>query len=172
MIAGGMVPKIRAALGRADLGGAEAVIADASAPSALERALADPTFGTRLDGRTAGGRGVGRGDEGAGVGAPHAASADREAARDRHASATASGRSASSSRASRSAASSELAERLRERGFAVTQATVSRDIAELGLVKVARGERPRLRRAARTSRRRRPPQLATSGCAGSSPTSR
>jgi transcriptional regulator of arginine metabolism len=35
----------------------------------------------------------------------------------------------------------ELAERLEERGFAVTQATVSRDISELGLVKVARGDR-------------------------------
>jgi transcriptional regulator of arginine metabolism len=35
----------------------------------------------------------------------------------------------------------ELAERLVERGFAVTQATVSRDIGELGIVKVARGER-------------------------------
>ena len=35
----------------------------------------------------------------------------------------------------------ELAERLVERGFAVTQATVSRDIAELGLVKIARGDR-------------------------------
>ena len=35
----------------------------------------------------------------------------------------------------------ELASRLVERGFAVTQATVSRDIAELGLVKVARGDR-------------------------------
>jgi transcriptional regulator of arginine metabolism len=35
----------------------------------------------------------------------------------------------------------ELAERLEERGFAVTQATVSRDIAELGLVKVPRGDR-------------------------------
>lgn len=34
-----------------------------------------------------------------------------------------------------------LAERLAERGFAVTQATVSRDIAELGLVKVVRGDR-------------------------------
>jgi transcriptional regulator of arginine metabolism len=33
----------------------------------------------------------------------------------------------------------ELAQRLVERGFAVTQATVSRDIAELGLVKVPRG---------------------------------
>lgn len=35
----------------------------------------------------------------------------------------------------------ELAEELGRRGFAVTQATVSRDIAELGLVKVSRGER-------------------------------
>jgi transcriptional regulator of arginine metabolism len=35
----------------------------------------------------------------------------------------------------------ELAEQLRARGFAVTQATVSRDIAELGLVKVVRGDR-------------------------------
>lgn len=35
----------------------------------------------------------------------------------------------------------ELGERLAERGFGVTQATVSRDIAELGLVKVWRGER-------------------------------
>jgi transcriptional regulator of arginine metabolism len=34
-----------------------------------------------------------------------------------------------------------LAELLAERGYAVTQATVSRDIAELGLVKVVRGER-------------------------------
>jgi transcriptional regulator of arginine metabolism len=35
----------------------------------------------------------------------------------------------------------ELAEQLRGRGFAATQATVSRDIAELGLVKVSRGDR-------------------------------
>ena len=34
-----------------------------------------------------------------------------------------------------------LAERLAERGYEVTQATVSRDIAELGLVKVIRGDR-------------------------------
>jgi transcriptional regulator of arginine metabolism len=34
----------------------------------------------------------------------------------------------------------ELADRLTARGFAVTQATVSRDIAELGLVKVPRAE--------------------------------
>ncbi len=35
----------------------------------------------------------------------------------------------------------ELAGALLERGHVVTQATVSRDVAELGLVKVARGER-------------------------------
>lgn len=35
----------------------------------------------------------------------------------------------------------QLAEQLVERGFDVTQATVSRDIAELGLVKVIRGDR-------------------------------
>lgn len=35
----------------------------------------------------------------------------------------------------------QLAERLAERGFEVTQATVSRDIADLGLVKVIRGDR-------------------------------
>jgi transcriptional regulator of arginine metabolism len=35
----------------------------------------------------------------------------------------------------------ELAGRLRERGFEVTQATVSRDVAELRLVKVPRGGR-------------------------------
>ena len=35
----------------------------------------------------------------------------------------------------------DLAERLIERGYPVTQATVSRDIAELGLVKIARGDK-------------------------------
>jgi transcriptional regulator of arginine metabolism len=35
----------------------------------------------------------------------------------------------------------ELAIRLRERGFTVTQATISRDIADLGLVKALRGDR-------------------------------
>jgi transcriptional regulator of arginine metabolism len=39
------------------------------------------------------------------------------------------------------ASQEELAEQLRERGYAATQATVSRDIAELGLVKVTRGDR-------------------------------
>jgi acetylglutamate kinase len=48
VIAGGMVPKIRAALSALGWEGAEAIIADASANRALERALADPTFGTRI----------------------------------------------------------------------------------------------------------------------------
>ena len=39
------------------------------------------------------------------------------------------------------ASQQELADRLAARGFAVTQATVSRDIAELGLAKAWRGER-------------------------------
>lgn len=47
-VAGGMVPKIRAALGALTWPEAEAVIADGSAPGALERALADPAFGTHL----------------------------------------------------------------------------------------------------------------------------
>jgi acetylglutamate kinase len=55
VIAGGMVPKIRAALGALAWGGAEAIIADASADRALERALDDVSFGTRIRaGREAG----------------------------------------------------------------------------------------------------------------------
>jgi acetylglutamate kinase len=48
VIAGGMVPKVRAALAALGWEGAEAIIADSSAPGALERALTDPTFGTRI----------------------------------------------------------------------------------------------------------------------------
>jgi acetylglutamate kinase len=48
VIAGGMVPKVRAALGALGWDGAEAIIADSSAPNALDRALTDPTFGTRI----------------------------------------------------------------------------------------------------------------------------
>jgi acetylglutamate kinase len=48
VIAGGMVPKVRAAQAALGWDGAEAVIADGSAPNALARALSDPTFGTRL----------------------------------------------------------------------------------------------------------------------------
>jgi acetylglutamate kinase len=47
-IRGGMVPKVRAALAALAWDGAEAIIADGSAPDALVRALADPTFGTRV----------------------------------------------------------------------------------------------------------------------------
>ena len=48
VIGGGMVPKIRAALSALGWDGAEAIIADSSADHALERARADPTFGTRI----------------------------------------------------------------------------------------------------------------------------
>ena len=48
VIAGGMVPKIRAALSALGWEGSEAIIADSGADNALERALADPTFGTRI----------------------------------------------------------------------------------------------------------------------------
>jgi acetylglutamate kinase len=48
VIKGGMVPKIRAALGAVNWPGAEAVIADSADPHALTRALTDPTFGTRI----------------------------------------------------------------------------------------------------------------------------
>jgi acetylglutamate kinase len=47
-IGGGMVPKVRAALAALTWDGSEAIIADSSASQALERALDDPTFGTRL----------------------------------------------------------------------------------------------------------------------------
>jgi acetylglutamate kinase len=60
-IAGGMVPKVRAALGGIAAPGAEAVICDAAAPGALARALTDPTFGTRI---TAGVAGAGTGTVG------------------------------------------------------------------------------------------------------------
>jgi acetylglutamate kinase len=58
VIAGGMVPKVRAALGALAWDEAEAVIADSSAPAALERALADPSFGTRITARRPAGAGV------------------------------------------------------------------------------------------------------------------
>ncbi len=47
-IRAGMVPKVRAALAALSWDGAEAIIADASAPGALARALGDPAFGTRV----------------------------------------------------------------------------------------------------------------------------
>jgi acetylglutamate kinase len=48
VIDGGMVPKVRAAVSALGWEGAEAIIADSSAPDALARALDDPTFGTRI----------------------------------------------------------------------------------------------------------------------------
>lgn len=48
VIDGGMVPKIRAALAALTWDGSEAIIADAAAEGALERALVDRSFGTRL----------------------------------------------------------------------------------------------------------------------------
>jgi acetylglutamate kinase len=50
-IAGGMVPKVRAALAALAWEGAEAIIADSAAPDALARALEDPAFGTRVSAR-------------------------------------------------------------------------------------------------------------------------
>jgi acetylglutamate kinase len=47
-ISGGMVPKVRAALAGISGPGAEAIICDSAAPDALARALADPSFGTRI----------------------------------------------------------------------------------------------------------------------------
>jgi len=49
-ISGGMIPKVRAALGVLEAGGREVVIADGRGPDALRRALSDPGFGTRLFG--------------------------------------------------------------------------------------------------------------------------
>jgi acetylglutamate kinase len=54
VIGGGMVPKVRAALAALTWPGTEAVIADSSAPNALERALADRSFGTRVTSAPAG----------------------------------------------------------------------------------------------------------------------
>jgi acetylglutamate kinase len=48
IIVGGMVPKVKAALAALAWEGAEAIIADGSAPGALLRALDDPAFGTRV----------------------------------------------------------------------------------------------------------------------------
>jgi len=50
-IAGGMVPKVRAALSALAWDEAEAIIADGSAEHALQRALSDQGFGTRVSAR-------------------------------------------------------------------------------------------------------------------------
>ena len=48
VIAGGMLPKVKAALAVIRSGGSEVVIADGRADRSVERALADPNFGTRV----------------------------------------------------------------------------------------------------------------------------
>ncbi len=50
-IAGGMVPKVKAALSALSWDEAEAIIADGSAENALHRALDDQSFGTRVSAR-------------------------------------------------------------------------------------------------------------------------
>jgi acetylglutamate kinase len=50
-IAGGMVPKVRAALAALAWEGTEAIIADSAASNALARALEDASFGTRVSAR-------------------------------------------------------------------------------------------------------------------------
>ena len=70
-VAGGMVPKVRAALSALAWDGAEAVIADSSVPGALSRTLTDPTFGTRV---SAGGAAGAGGASSAPASAPHAGS--------------------------------------------------------------------------------------------------
>jgi acetylglutamate kinase len=46
-----MVPKVKAALSALSWDEAEAIIADGSADGALQRALDDPSFGTRFSAR-------------------------------------------------------------------------------------------------------------------------
>jgi acetylglutamate kinase len=58
VISGGMVPKIRAALAALTFPGSEAIIADSGAERALERALDDAAFGTRIRAGTSAGAGA------------------------------------------------------------------------------------------------------------------
>ena len=130
VIAGGMVPKVRAALGALGWDEAEAVIADSAQPDALERALVrpdvrDPDLGPPPG---PGGRGLSR------------PMATRSSHRRRPPETPRGGSPAGHPRARRRADDRQPARTGRcapRPGHAVTQATVSRDIAELGLVKVA-----------------------------------
>jgi acetylglutamate kinase len=58
VINGGMVPKVRAALAALTWPGTESIIADSAANGALERALDDPSFGTRITAERTAGVGV------------------------------------------------------------------------------------------------------------------
>jgi glutamate 5-kinase len=162
VIKGGMVPKIRAALQAVSWPGAEAVIADSSDPHALTRALGDPTFGTRI------------------TAAREASAKHRPGRPDRMAAMVINGSSINAKQRRQRAllelvtgspigSQEELVELLRVAGYEVTQATVSRDAAELGLVKVPRGDR----HVYATPESQRPPATSTTrGCAGSWRTSR
>ena len=120
VIKGGMVPKIRAALAAVTWEGSEAIIADSAAERALERSLSEPTFGTRITASR-------RGERGRRVnGGPEA-----KRLRQRQIRQLVTSRPLASQR--------ELVDALAEQGYDVTQATVSRDIAELGLFKAPRG---------------------------------
>ena len=150
-IAGGMVPKVRAALGALSSSGAEAIIADASVPGALRRALDDPRLRDARHGRPGGGRMTARG---------HRAATSRQRAI-RELIARVAGEQPGPARRASCAA----------RGIVATQATVSRDMAELGLVKVARGGRHVYLAPEDLAPGAARHQLATSGCAASWPTS-
>ena len=120
VIAGGMVPKVRAALSALGWEGSEAIIADSAAERALERALDDPAFGTRITGRA---RRAG--------GSRMTPSQELKRLRQRAIRQLVASRPVGSQR--------ELVDALVAQGFDVTQATVSRDITELGLLKAPRG---------------------------------
>ena len=160
-----MVPKVRAALGALGWDGAEAIIADSSAPNALDARPRRPDV---------------RDPHHRGPGGRRRAPRDRA---DRHgngrrppartSSASASGRSASSSLPRPIGSQRELVDALTEQGFAVTQATVSRDITELGLIKAPRADghvyvAPEDVGAGNGGT----PPAPTTGSTGSSPTSR
>ena len=131
VIAGGMVPKIRAALSALGWEGAEAIIADSSADNALERALDDASFGTRITAVRR--QAVGGGMNGGG-GNGRATGQELKRLRQRAIRQLIASRPIGSQR--------ELVDALTGQGFDVTQATVSRDIADLGLLKAPRADGP------------------------------
>ena len=161
VIAGGMVPKIRAALGALGWAGAEAIIAD-WLRRRRPRARPDrPDLRDAHHGRPA--RRVWERPDGGHPPGLHAGPQAPPPA----------GHPRAHRLASRSSSQRELVDALTGQGFEVTQATVSRDIAELGPREGAARRRPHLRRAGgRPGGRRSPPPAPTSGCAGSSATSR
>ena len=124
VIAGGMVPKVRAALSALGWEGAEAIIADSGAESALERALSDPIVRNADHGVARSGRSRVTGVSGMTPGQ------ELKRLRQRAIRQLVTSQRVRSQR--------ELVDALTDQGFAVTQATVSRDITELGLLKVPR----------------------------------